>query len=334
VCVPQEGAVHESPQQAQRAFVRAETALLRHDRPLAFPGEGVAADAQAGQSRAEQTAASLKRLSVRHQALAHKPPASTSALPANGIAGYSSGGSHMGHAPGFLGQYYFVGSSTGPAGFADYDNRKPTATSYPIEINFQNKGDFKEVDPSLENGQIAARWVGKIEVKAGGKYKFMSKSNNGSWVFVDGQKVIENDGGEDTKESDEMNLSPVLRPCTAISFSDTLFLSFDEPPSSFPRSDILAVAHAAGAQGYHAFTADFFANTDDENMIVKYKGPDTDGSWKLLEGVHRTDFDYLDALSLNNLPDPRSTCLFLCVRCLPALYCMRSFTDANDALQA
>jgi hypothetical protein len=87
-------------------------------------------------------------------------------------------------------------------------------------------------------------------------------------------------------------------------------------------------------QGYHAFTADFFANTDDENMIVKYKGPDTDGSWKLLEGVHRTDFDYLDALSLNNLPDPRSTCLFLCVRCLPALYCMRSFTDANDALQA
>ena len=102
--------MQESPEQAQRDFVRAETALLRHDRPLAFPGEGGAADAQAGQWRAEQTAASLKRLSVRHQALAHKPPARTSELPGNGFAGYSSGGSHMGHAPGFLGQYYFLGS--------------------------------------------------------------------------------------------------------------------------------------------------------------------------------------------------------------------------------
>ena len=60
------------------------------------------------------------------------------------------------------------------------------------------------------------------------------------------------------------------------------------------------------AQGYHAFRAEFFANTDSEDMIVKYKGPDTDDSWELVEGVHRTDFDYLNALSLTNLPDPRS----------------------------
>ena len=61
----------------------------------------------------------------------------------------------------------------------------------------------------------------------------------------------------------------------------------------------------AAGQGYHAFRAEFFANTDSEDMIVKYKGPDTDGSWELVEGVHRTDFDYLNALSLTNLPDPR-----------------------------
>jgi hypothetical protein len=40
-------------------------------------------------------------------------------------------------------------------------------------------------------------------------------------------------------------------------------------------------------------------------MIVKYKGPDTGDSWEFLEGTHRTDFDYLNALSLTNLPEPR-----------------------------
>jgi len=75
------------------------------------------------------------------------------------------------------------------------------------------------------------------------------------------------------------------------------------------------------AQGYHAFRAEFFANTDSEDMIVKYKGPDTDGSWELVEGVHRTDFDYLNALSLTNLPDPRSPVrpCFVCEQILRAV---------------
>ena len=231
--LPQEGDVKESPQQAQRAFIRAETALLRHDRPLALPGDGGAAAARAGASRAAQTtAASLKRLGVRHQALAGRPLARTSALPASGFAGYSSGGSHMGHAPGFLGQYYFLGSNTGPAGFADYDNKKPTAESFPVKIDFKNKGDFKEVDPSLENGQIAARWVGKVEIKKGGKYEFRSKSNGGSWVYIDGQLVVENAGGDGTTKSDEMDLSQVLRRCAACVRSDALLLDETACPPS------------------------------------------------------------------------------------------------------
>ena len=63
--------------------------------------------------------------------------------------------------------------------------------------------------------------------------------------------------------------------------------------------------YCSGSQGYHAFRAEFFANTKDENMVVEYKGTDTDDAWKLVDGVHRTDVDYLNALSLDNLPDPR-----------------------------
>ena len=55
-------------------------------------------------------------------------------------------------------------------------------------------------------------------------------------------------------------------------------------------------------------------------MIVKYKGPDTDDEWKLVDGVHRTDFDYLNALSLTNLPEPRYCTLMKSMKFLSAAF--------------
>jgi len=157
-----------------------------------------------------------------------------------------------------------VGSNTGPSGFGEYDNTKATAEGFPLSIDFQNSGDFSKIDPSLGNGQIAARWVGKFEIKKEGQYDFKALSNKSSWVYIDGEMAV--------STGDEASAT-----------SSGIFLS----------------------QGYHAFRAEFFANTKDENMMVKYKGPDTENDWEFVKGTHRTDFDYLNALSLANLPEPR-----------------------------
>jgi hypothetical protein len=247
-------------------------AILHHDKPLAFAETNPvhsSGKAQKEDSRLAMAAASIKRLTVRHQALALKAPtvpvARSSKLQGAGVAsGYNSEGSDMGHAAGFLGQYYFLGENMGPSGFAEYDNVKPTAESFPHAIDFKNSNDFKAVDAQLENGQIAARWVGKIEIKKDGNYQFQVASTDSAWVYIDGQLAVEAKTGDGTVTS------------------DGIFLS----------------------QGYHAFRAEFFSNTNAEKIVIKYKGADTDDDWKLVEGVHRTDFDYLNALSLTNLPDP------------------------------
>lgn len=261
----------ESPRQTQRTFLRAERAIMQHDQPAALTATGptvhraahftAAATAQTGIAMA---VGSIKRPNVRQQVLAAVPPARTSRLPEEGTAGYNAGGSHNGHAPGFMGQYYFLGTNTGPSGFGEYDDIKATSEGFPVTIDFKNSGDFSRIDPSLANGQIAARWVGKIEITKEGSYDFKARSTNSSWVYIDGEMAVSTE--------DEASAT-----------SGGIFLS----------------------QGYHAFRAEFFANTKDENMQASYKGPDTDNSWELVEGTHRTDFDYLNALSLTNLPNPR-----------------------------
>ena len=198
-------------------------AIWHHGQPLVFakgidymPNQNVehgtrlhTAPGAKVQSRIAVAAASIKRLSVRKQELAPAPPvARTSQLPEEGFAGHNAGGSHMGHAPGFMGQYYFLGTNVGPSGFADYDNVKATAESFPKAIDFKNSADFSSVDPALKNGQIAARWIGKIEIKEAGNYEFKSKSANASWVYVDGQLVVENKD-EGTATGDHMFLSQV-----------------------------------------------------------------------------------------------------------------------------
>jgi len=120
----------EAPGKAQRAFLRAEQAILGHDQPAALTTSGpsvakqhldhpkatsteqanptriamakvTATASPAKTSRITRTAASIQRLAVRQQVLV-AGPAHTSTLPEESGAGYNAGNSHNGHAPGFM----------------------------------------------------------------------------------------------------------------------------------------------------------------------------------------------------------------------------------------
>jgi len=130
VCVWQEGSLTEAPGKSQRAFLRAEQAILGHDQPAALTTSGpsvakqhldhpkvtsteqakpiriamakvTATASPAKTSRIARTAASIQRLAVRQQVLV-MGPAHTFTLPEEGGAGYNAGNSHNGHAPGFM----------------------------------------------------------------------------------------------------------------------------------------------------------------------------------------------------------------------------------------
>ncbi|MFT3702299.1 MAG: alkaline phosphatase family protein [Agriterribacter sp.] len=76
--------------------------------------------------------------------------------------------------------------------------------SYEFEID-------KKVDSLLEkdNTCFALVYNGYIQIDAAGTYKFFTQSDDGSALFVDDKKIVDNDGDHGVKErSGEINLTP------------------------------------------------------------------------------------------------------------------------------
>ena len=124
---------------------------------------------------------------------------------------------------------------------------KPNFVTTNEVINFTSPGEFAMQSRGFPNQFFAAEWHGKIPIYEAGEYEFSTASDDGSRMSVNGEKVVENWGLHGRRER-----------------KGTIKLN----------------------KGYHDIFVEFFQNYGGANCIVKYKGPDTAGNQKLVEGYH------------------------------------------------
>jgi hypothetical protein len=77
------------------------------------------------------------------------------------------------------------------------------------EIDFRNDRDFREAVKGTPGGNF--NWViyGQLSVKKGGTYQFCSTSDDGSFLFVDSKRIVNNDGLHGaTRICGDIELSP------------------------------------------------------------------------------------------------------------------------------
>jgi hypothetical protein len=111
------------------------------------------------------------------------PPAETE-VPVFGINVYLSG---------LTGQIYTIRENSKK--LPDFTKMKPIGTIYTYSLAIPPR-DFMEGFPGLTNRLewFAIDYTGRFWIEAEGKFKFILTSDDGSRLYIDGKKLIDNDG--------------------------------------------------------------------------------------------------------------------------------------------
>jgi hypothetical protein len=150
------------------------------------------------------------------------------------------------YSPGFIASYWFFEKGTNFDGYKT-DNVEPNLVKVTESINFENDASFKQESAAFPNDHFSCQWEGVIQIKKAGKYTFTTKSDDGSRLWVNDRRIVNNWGlhGARTRQG---------------------FITLTE--------------------GFHQFKAVHFENGGGASMVVKFQGPDTDNQLKLLSGAH------------------------------------------------
>jgi hypothetical protein len=108
--------------------------------------------------------------------------------------------------PGLVAEYFEMNAALGDFPSLSPD-RKPTYVRVEKQVDYDDvTGDFYGTR-MIQN--FYARWTGVLRVAKAGRYELFSASDDGSRVFVDGKKVVENGGTHPmTERSGAVELSP------------------------------------------------------------------------------------------------------------------------------
>ncbi|RYD82039.1 MAG: hypothetical protein EOP84_10070, partial [Verrucomicrobiaceae bacterium] len=106
-----------------------------------------------------------------------------------------AGASNVG-VPGFNARYYNLAAN--PTFTTNVNYGAPAfATRIDQSIDIPNLGAFtpNPVVPGLNGANVAAFWSGLVNITTGGDYTFTTSSDDGSQLYIDGQLVVNHDGG-------------------------------------------------------------------------------------------------------------------------------------------
>ena len=113
----------------------------------------------------------------------------------------------------------------------------------PPYLNFHSSGDLRQYVPGTPDEHYAAVFESRITVRGAGGYRFCTASDDGSWLDVDGDRIIDNGG---------------------------------------LHGDVRRCADHALAAGEHHVKVEFFQNGGGASLVVTWQGPDTDNvEWLL-----------------------------------------------------
>jgi hypothetical protein len=159
--------------------------------------------------------------------------------------------------PGAIGKLYYIGKNKeGENEMSDELKRFPSAVadgslapSTVIQtdaVDFRKRDDFSESVPDFPGERFAGIWKGDFEIVRRGEYNFFLRSKDGAYLFVDGIQLIDNGGKHGSKvEQGKLNL----------------------------------------AAGIHSYEITYWDNVIEPELVLKYKGPDTQEEEKLIQPV-------------------------------------------------
>lgn len=93
--------------------------------------------------------------------------------------------------PGLIGEYYDLGSSLEDFPAIPVDE-KPVVKRVDKTINFESTQEGFHGTQLVDSFYI--RWTGKMHTPKGGNYAFYLESDDGSRLFIDGKRIIDNGG--------------------------------------------------------------------------------------------------------------------------------------------
>jgi eukaryotic-like serine/threonine-protein kinase len=105
---------------------------------------------------------------------------------------------------GILGEYFeYHGNIESMSSFPR--DKKPAFSRIDVEIDFTSQDKFRSLSFPID--RMFARWSGVLKVPRDGSYTFFLSSDDGSLLYIDGEKVVNNDGNHVLKtEEHKMDL--------------------------------------------------------------------------------------------------------------------------------
>lgn len=92
--------------------------------------------------------------------------------------------------PGLIGEYYDISSAL--SDFPSLERRKP------VLVRVDKQVYFEPTDEPFPGTKLVdyfyVRWTGRIRIPEDGRYRFALDSDDGSRLWIDGKKVVENGG--------------------------------------------------------------------------------------------------------------------------------------------
>lgn len=106
--------------------------------------------------------------------------------------------------PGLIGEYF--AQKDGVGDFIKLDGQKPTLVRVDKMVNFDSvEGEFHKTKIATN---FVVRWSGVVKIATAGKYTFITESDDGSRLFIDGKQVVDNGGSHGMeKKSGEVELT-------------------------------------------------------------------------------------------------------------------------------
>lgn len=141
-----------------------------------------------------------------------------------------------------------------------------TRTDPQIEFDWANEAP----DPALDQAQFSARWKGEISIPADGTYTFITRSNDGSRIFVNDQLVVEDWGTHAARDTaGSITLEAGAYPIAVEYFQEGggAEMSISWESELIPRQIVPSVALAPVVRARLLFPADEATNVNQAPLL-------------------------------------------------------------------